>query len=94
MTSHIDDISHMRLCERCRTWGPEEANFCGRCGFQLRPIPFPCAPPAAEVDAQARRRQRRRRLLAIDNAGWAGLVGTLIGERIHDSRTAERREGR
>ncbi len=94
MTSHIDDISHAQFCLRCRAWGPEEANFCGRCGFQLRPIPFPVAPTAAEVAAQAHRRRRRRRLLAIDNAGWAGLVGTLIGERIHDSRAAERREGR
>jgi predicted anti-sigma-YlaC factor YlaD len=90
MTSYIDDISHAHLCERCRRWGPEEANFCGRCGFQLRPIPFPVAPTVA---AQARRRRRRRRLLAMDNAGWAGLVGTLIGERIHDSRTAERKKG-
>jgi len=86
----IDDISHMCLCERCHRWGPEEANFCGQCGFQLRPIPFPVAP----FDAQAHRRRRRlRRGLAVEEAGWAGLVGTLIGERIHESRdAAERKE--
>ncbi len=83
-----DDISHAHLCERCRRWGPEEANFCGHCGFQLRPIPFPGAP----FDAPARRRRRLRRLLATQAFGGAGLIGTLIGERIRDSRDADRRD--
>jgi len=83
MTSHIDDISHARLCACCHRWGPEEANFCGSCGFQLRSIPFPVAP----FDATAHRRRRlRRRLLALDDGGGAGLLGMLIGERIRDRR--------
>jgi len=88
MTSHIDDISHARLCLRCHRWGPEETNFCGHCGFQLRPIPFPVAP----FDATARRRRRRRRrLLALDDGGGAGLLGMLIGERIRDERDVDKR---
>ncbi len=82
----IDDISHARLCARCHRWGPEEANFCGHCGLQLRPIPFPVAP----FDANARRRQRLRRLVATQSFGGAGLLGTLIGERIRDERDADR----
>jgi len=80
MTSHIDDISHARVCLRCRRWGPEEANFCGSCGLQLRPI---APPPTA---GQVHDRRRRRRLLALDDGGPAGLLGMLIGERIRDRR--------
>ncbi len=86
MTPRIDDISHARLCARCHRWGPEEATFCGHCGLQLRPI----AQPATVMDLP--RRRRRRRLLAMDDGGLAGLLGMLIGERIHDDRTAARRE--
>lgn len=87
MTSRIDDISQARLCERCHRWGPEEATFCGQCGLQLRPLPF--APvPGFDED---RRRRRRRRLIAAQSFGWAGLLGTLIGERIRDSRDEDRR---
>lgn len=80
MTSHIDDISHACLCERCHRWGPEEATFCGHCGLQLRPI----IRPAPVLDLSQRR--RRRRLLAMDDGGPAGLLGMLIGERLHDRR--------
>ncbi len=80
MTSRIDDISHARLCARCHRWGPEEANFCGSCGLQLRPI----APPTAGQFHDSRR--RRRRLLALDDGGPVGLLGMLIAERIRDRR--------
>ncbi len=79
MTPHIDDISHAHLCVRCHRWEPEEANFCGSCGLQLRPIALP--PPVMDLS-----RRRRRRLLALDDGGSAGLLGMLIGERIRDRR--------
>ncbi len=84
MTPRIDDISHARLCERYHRWGPEEATFCGHCGLQLRPI----VQPATVLDLP---RRRRRRLLAMDDGGLAGLLGMLIEERIHDDRDADRR---
>lgn len=86
MTSQ-DDISHAHLCARCHRWGPEDANFCGHCGLQLRTLP---RAPAPGFDAD-RRRRRRRRLIAVQSFGWAGLLGTLIGERIRDARDADRR---
>ena len=82
-----DDISHAHLCERCHRWGPWEANFCGHCGLQLRPLTYA---PVLRFD-EDRRRRRRRRLIAVQSFGWAGLLGTLIGERIRDSRDADRR---
>jgi len=86
MTSQ-DDISHAHLCERCHCWGPEDANFCGHCGLQLRTLPL--APvPGFDED---RRRRRRRRLIAAQSFGWVGLLGTLIGERIRAERDADRR---
>lgn len=83
-----DDISHAHLCERCHRWGPEEANFCGHCGFQLRPLPLA---PVPGFDEDRRRRRRRRRLIAAQSFGWAGLIGTLIGERMRDERDEDRR---
>ncbi len=87
MTSRIDDISQARLCARCHRWGPEEATFCGHCGLQLRPI----VQPATVLDLSRQRRRQRRRLLAMDDGGLAGLLGMLIGERIRDDRDADRR---
>ncbi len=93
MSAHIDDISHAQFCARCHRWGPEEATFCGHCGVQLRPIPFP---PAPLVDAAHVVRRRRRRRLAAQLYGGTGLFGVLIGERLfhhHESRDADTRGG-
>lgn len=94
MTSHIDDISHAHLCERCHRWGPEEATFCGHCGLQLRPLPRPDMSASVHADPAIRRRRRRR--LAAQLYGGTGLLGVLIGERIFDRRDgddADRRGG-
>ncbi len=87
MTSHIDDISHAQFCLRCHRWGPQEANFCGHCGLQLRSLPV--ASLDAEADARAHRRRRNRRL-AAQLYGGTGLLGVLIGERIRDAHRENR----
>ncbi len=73
----IDDISHKRLCLRCHRWGPEEANFCGHCGLQLRPL----FAPSAVLDQEARRQhRRRRRMVAGVMYGPMGALGARLGQ--------------
>jgi len=86
MTSHIDDISHARICPRCYHWGPDEANFCGHCGLQLRPLLRPLLPPVVPMAAARAARRRRKRRLAVQLFGGTGLLGVLVGEHIFDSR--------